>query len=642
LSAGARLGNNRTEKPRAFDAAIGEDFMKSSRLLTASLLGASALTFAMPAQAQRVDNIVVFGDSYADDGNAFELAGINPVTTLVYTTGRFSGGTNYIDTLADLLGATTENFAIGGAKTDNTNVNAGLPGFQFEVQAFLAGGLVPAFPTGDGQFDENDLLAISIGGNDARAYELGGGLLAGAPAAAATAAANATFGMDQLVDAGAQTISFLAGDTGRLPEVQGRPDPALAASIRSSYSTTFNTAMQSTLAGYAADGVIVHYLDLNLLLDNVIANPAAYGITNGLACPAFQPPSPASQTCLLNAGGYLFYGDALHLTSDGFKIVGQYVAAQLTAPLLLQGPSDVGLDVARQFARTLTTRMDTGSPRDGDTSEGLKFFIVGDGYGRHLDAGERNLDYRASGVGATAGVQYGFGSGVAGVAVNYSKPKANFTSDAADVDSRSIQVGGYAGFGVGGAFAQAYAGYGWDKHDLKRAGVVEGMEADPKGHHFLVGAKGGYLMPMGIFRVGPVIALDYAKAKVDGYTETGDPVLTLNVDSLSYKSLRGSAGIEVRSDFEGGGVQLRPFVAAVVEKDFSGDERTIRFAQTSAPTIVNSFQLSDASKKAYGRFSAGFGAAILDGVSLDIAGSATVGKDQGEEASAHLGLRIGF
>jgi outer membrane lipase/esterase len=147
---------------------------------------------------------------------------------------------------------------------------------------------------------------------------------------------------------------------------------------------------------------------------------------------------------------------------------------------------------------------------------------------------------------------------------------------------------------------------------------------------------------MGSVRVGPVIALDYAKAKVDGYTESGDPALTLNVDSISYKSLRGSAGIEVRGDFEGGGVQLRPFAAVTAEKDFSGDSRSVRFAQTASPTIVNTFDFSDASKKAYGRFSAGFGAAILTGVTLDVAGSATVGKDQGEETSAHLGVRIGF
>ena len=139
-----------------------------------------------------------------------------------------------------------------------------------------------------------------------------------------------------------------------------------------------------------------------------------------------------------------------------------------------------------------------------------------------------------------------------------------------------------------------------------------------------------------------MIGLDYAKAKVDGYTEDGDPVLTLNVDSLSYSSLRGSLGVELRGDFAGGGVQLRPYASAAVEKDFTGDERTIRFAQTSAPTIVNHFALEDASKKAYGRFGAGFSAAILTNVSLDVGGSATIGKDQGEETSAQVGFRFGF
>ena len=150
------------------------------------------------------------------------------------------------------------------------------------------------------------------------------------------------------------------------------------------------------------------------------------------------------------------------------------------------------------------------------------------------------------------------------------------------------------------------------------------------------------MRPLGSVRVGPVIAVDYAKASVDSYTETGDPVLTLNVDSLSYKSLRGSVGVEVRGDFEGGGAQLRPFASAVIEKDFTGDERTVHFAQTSAPTIVNSFAFDDASKSAYGRIGLGFNAAILSSVSLDVAGSATVGKDQGEETSAQVGFRFSF
>ena len=605
--------------------------MKNRRLFAVSLLAASSLT-ATPAAAQRVDQIVAFGDSYADDGNLFQIVGIAPPAP--YSTGRFSGGTNYVDTLSSLLDAPVDNFAIGGALTDNTNTNSPLlPGFVTEWNAFLAGGGGP-FPTVSGTFDEDDLVTVSIGGNDARFYQQNGGTVAGAPAAATASAAFATAGLNALVNAGAQSISFLAGDTSLLPEIAG---DAAAQSVRSAYSTTFNEAMKTTLAGYAADGVIVHYLDGTLLLNQVAADLDAYGLV-GLACPALPDTS-----CIADPSQrYLFYYDQLHLTSAGFEIVGRYIAAQLQAPLTLQATSDMSLDVARQFGRTLTARMDTTAPRDGDMPEGIKFFVAGDGYTRKLSAGTRNDAYRSSGVGVTAGAEYGFGSGLVGLALNYSKPKVNFGNDAADTKSKSLQIGGYGAFGLAGGFVQAYAGYGWNDHEIERAGVVSELEADPDGDHLIAGAKGGYLMPLGSDRVGPVIALDYAKAKVDSYTETGDPVLTLNVDSLSYKSLRGSLGLEVRGDFAGSGVQLRPFAYAMVEKDFTGDERTVQFSQTSAPMIVNSFELADASKDAYGRLGLGFNAAILSSVSLDVAGSATVGKDQGEETSAQVGFRFAF
>lgn len=148
-------------------------------------------------------------------------------------------------------------------------------------------------------------------------------------------------------------------------------------------------------------------------------------------------------------------------------------------------------------------------------------------------------------------------------------------------------------------------------------------------------------MPMAGFRVGPVVALDYAKAKVDGYTEDGDAALTLNVDGLSYKSLRGSAGIEARGEF-GGDVPVRPFIAATIEKDFTGDGRTVFFSQTAAPTIVNHYAYDDASKKAFGRLSGGASATILPNVNLNVAASSTFGKKQGEELSAHLGFKVGF
>ena len=46
------------------------------------------------------------------------------------------------------------------------------------TQCCIAGGGPAAFPRVDGTFDENDLLAISVGANDARFYQRNGGTLA--------------------------------------------------------------------------------------------------------------------------------------------------------------------------------------------------------------------------------------------------------------------------------------------------------------------------------------------------------------------------------------------------------------------------------------------------------------------------------
>ena len=264
--------------------------MKVSKGLLCAALSLAALAAATPAAAQRVDRIVAFGDSYADDGNLFELIGIP--RPAVYPNGRFSDGTNFIDTMSQLLNAPVDNFAIGGAFTGNGNINGpGIPGFVTEWQSFLAGGGPAAFPRVDGTFGPNDLVAISIGGNDARAYErsLGlaptpaqiSGLIAGAPAQAALRVAETTTGLNALVGAGARNITFIAGDVGRLPEVAGLP----VAAVGSAYATAYNEGMQVPLANLAAQGVIVNYVDLNLLGDRVAANLAAFGLTSAGACP---------------------------------------------------------------------------------------------------------------------------------------------------------------------------------------------------------------------------------------------------------------------------------------------------------------------------------------------------------------------
>ena len=101
-----------------------------SRSSAKYLCAAAMMAFAVaaPASAQRVERIVAFGDSYADDGNFFELTGI--ARPAVYANGRFSNGTNFVDTMGQVLGVPIDNFAIGGAFTGNGHsIGPGMPGF---------------------------------------------------------------------------------------------------------------------------------------------------------------------------------------------------------------------------------------------------------------------------------------------------------------------------------------------------------------------------------------------------------------------------------------------------------------------------------------------------------------------------------
>jgi outer membrane lipase/esterase len=293
--------------------------------MAAALLGTS---WARPASARQFDRIVAFGDSYADDGNIYELFGAAPPP--LYPRGRFSDGTNFVDTMGEILRVPIDNFALGGAVTGTGRSNRPA-GFQQQYHAFLAGGGPDYYPRVSGRFSPADLVVISIGGNDARAYEKSferfpskaviASAIAGAPAAAARSVANANAGLDALARAGAHNLVFLGGDVGRLPEVKGTS----IAPIGTAFSNSFNRGMRASLAKLAARGVTVTYLDLDKLGDRVEADPAAFGLISAGACPkaCLSDPSLARK--------YLFYVDKLHFTSAGFAIIGRHAVEQLQA-----------------------------------------------------------------------------------------------------------------------------------------------------------------------------------------------------------------------------------------------------------------------------------------------------------------------
>jgi outer membrane autotransporter protein len=324
-------------------------------------------------------------------------------------------------------------------------------------------------------------------------------------------------------------------------------------------------------------------------------------------------------------------------------VVAQYIQRQLQSPLNLGATSDLGLDSARQFSRTLNSRMDLGSPRDGEVLEGARFFVVGDTFSRDVNASLVTDAFDIDSVGATGGAEIGFGANaLIGAAVGITRGKVRFDNLSARTNSHGLQAGLYAAYALGPLFAQGHVGIGRSEYKIRRAAVIDSLSAKPDGSHVVAGAKAGYLAGVGPFRVGPVAAIDYARIKVDGYTESGDGALSLNVGAQRYSALVGGAGIELRGDLDAGGSALRPFASAMVEKDLKGIGRTLTFSQTASPTIVNRFSLGERDTGVYTRLSGGASAQLGRGVQIDFAASTTAGKDDGNEVSAIAGVRVGF
>jgi outer membrane lipase/esterase len=624
-------------------------FARNTAVVCALATATAFLPMIGEANAQvAFTGIQAFGDSYADTGNLFKILGVpNPPQ---YPTGRFSGGTNFVDTTSALLGIPQNNFAIGGAKTGTTNTVApGIPGFTQEWQGFVGGGFKIA---------PSDLVEISIGGNDARAYYQAGGTLGGVPAAATVSVNQALAGINALVGVGAKTIVFTTGDVGQLPEATGNPN----APVGTAYSLTYNAQMQAALAAIARNGVRVELVDVSLLGSLIKANPGRYGIANTGACPLACIGNPALQN------QYLFYFDGVHLTSLGFAIMGEYIVNRLNAPLTFAPQGDLAMNSAMGFASTLFGKLDMFRETYGFTPSTMNsyaaytkapylkappplapvnpwsFYMLGNGGVSDRQATVASNGFNLDSVGGTIGTEYRINANAfVGAAFDYSNPKARLFNNAGTTDVNSYQLGIYSAWASSHFFAQGLATYGWQNYRNTRPGVVDTITSNPDGTSFVVAGKAGYLFDAGKNQVGPIGGLTYARARVNGYTEAGDPVLTLMVGSQTAEALVASVGAQFRTPFTVNGRIISPYLNLTAEDDLIGNGRIIQFGATSAPLIINSWAIPNGtSQRIYGRVAGGVVAPVTNNVALMVNLSRTLGHQGGDDFYGNGGLKISF
>ncbi|CAN5229870.1 SGNH/GDSL hydrolase family protein [soil metagenome] len=327
------------------------------------LLGVSALVMvslsSLPSQAAAISNVVIFGDSLSDSGNNF-LAGLyNPAQVISGNTyipsftydkgsnafGTYSNGPTWASDFTAGLGLSAipslaggSNYAFGGAVTSG----AGFP-YSLSVQ-------VGQFLTKVGNTAPSDALyVVAGGGNNARA--------------AGTALAVPGLSFAQQIGIISANASHFATDIGNMVDtlqaagahnivVWNAPNlgttPFANATGTQGIGTLLASTMNEALAYRLASEPDVKTFDLFGLVGQVIANPAAFGISNYTdACGA------AINSC--NPATALFW-DAIHPTAKGHEVIASAMLNLVAVPvpepesyaLMVLGLLVVGMAVRRR------------------------------------------------------------------------------------------------------------------------------------------------------------------------------------------------------------------------------------------------------------------------------------------------------
>lgn len=519
---------------------------RCTRVAVAALFAACG--FAVSAQAQEYDRLVVFGDSLSDNGNLY--AAIASPASPPYWNGRFSDGPVF----AELLGfsmtgygttAGSVNYAFGGARTD------GVAPFPYGI-----GQQVTDYISFGGTFGANDLVSLWGGANNLF-QGLAGAIATPDPATAFAAVATAAAGDMSAITAtvaGAGAGTILVSNLPRLsttPQFNGSGAEALVDHGARTFNTALLAGLQTVAAGAPNTNII--YMDVFKATDAFAAAPDRFGVTNATdAC--FN-----GITVCANPEAY-FYFDGVHPTSTGHALL-----AALATDYLYYGDLGAPTGVQGEFAllnRHDSLEMATGhlGARDG-WSSGTNISVGAFGRTSTTDARGVVAEAEAEGYGLRMALESGPSDNLrlgVGGGVSISEVDVGALS----FEAESFGLDAWAGWRSDAWFVVASAGWSRDSFDnIERMTALSPLmhRGHTKGHSLGARLQAGMWFDMGGVALSPRAALTWVSSDVDGYVEQGaaatQAIGDRSIDAASGEiALRAEMGMGDRSSFylEGG------------------------------------------------------------------------------------------
>ncbi len=303
------------------------------------LLAAFLTASTAAAGEMQFDRIVVFGDSLSDPGNDFALInmqntppydGLDPLTIIPhapYAKGghHYSNGATWVEQFARTRGLAAyvtpawqsggtkaANYAVGGARAYDDNINVNLPD---QVSRFLS--------DAGGQATSDALYVLEFGGNDVRDILAGGD-----PNAIITNAATSIGNNIYLLwlSGARRFLVWNVPDLSKTPAIVTM-GPAVQQTVFGLLALYFNPAVDAALASVSQlPGIEIRRFDAFATVNQLVSDPGAYGleVVNTACVTPGVPPFDCAEP-----DAYLFW-DGIHPTRAVHAILAQDVADLLS------------------------------------------------------------------------------------------------------------------------------------------------------------------------------------------------------------------------------------------------------------------------------------------------------------------------
>jgi outer membrane lipase/esterase len=601
----------------------------------------AALLFSASASATDFSNVIVFGDSLSDGGN-ISLAtapGIQPplrFTTNPGTTAAENVAAGLGFTLAPSVAGGTD-FAWGGAGFVN-NV-AAVPTIPQQLQMYLG--------ANGGKADSRALYQVWGGANDI--FYLSGTLTdPNAIAAGAVNAAQTELGLlGGLQAAGARyVVVYNLPDLGKTPSAAAGGAAAQAGA--SQLAVLYNGVLSSGLGQLSNNGLNIIPANTYALLNEVIANPSAYGFSN-VTAPACGAGSSSVQCGPQGSGlpytyapgtndTYLF-ADGVHPTTAAHAMLSQYVLSVIHAPEQISLLGEAPLAASTVQNRVMRDQMLTEG-KDGDT----RAFVNIDYGQQRFDASDSSPRTTSDNFNFTLGANFFAGEHVtAGVALGIGQHNADF-SGGGGYKLQDISGLGYLGYRNGGGYVGGYVNFGQSNFkDIERRMSIGTMQrtetGKADGSHLGGGLTGGWWFDLADrLQTGPFATLDWQTVKVSGYSESGSDSSAMWFGRQQRDSLLATLGWRLRGQWQVNNLLMSPYVELGWNHDSRADQRMVSAGLTS---MNGTFALPGFSPdKSWGTASLGLSAQLTPSVQSWIGYSGRFSDNSQKYNSVNMGVRI--